>query len=347
MKSCQQQRVATIRPVSSDVSSGIVFLARVALPGTSTYINMLAPAAPFTQRLRSTRTSVRRHGAAVSLVLACALPGLALAQTPAAPDVDAGLNTSKTQPLWELGIGAAGLRLPDYRGSDRSQNYAFPLPYIVYRGTFLKADKDGARALLLETDRVKVDISVAASAPAKSDDNDARRGMPDLKGLGEIGPNLNINLARSEKERWKLDLRLPLRAAFTLQRSPKFVGTTFSPNLNLDLGGGSGRWNVGLLTGPVFADHKYHSHFYGVDSGYANATRPAYEAHGGYGGWQNVAAASRRFGNTWIGAFMRYDRLDGATFEDSPLVRRRSALSFGIGVSWILATSSERVAGSD
>src|SRR3977135_2800957 len=157
-----------------------------------------------------------------------------------------------------------------YRGSDQSRSYLLPLPYVVYRGTFLKADRDGARALLCDSQRVKVDVSVAASTPSRSSGNEARQGMPNLSGIGEIGPNLNIALAKSQENHWKLDLRLPLRAAFTLRRSPEFVGTTFSPNLNLDIGGGNGRWNggwnVGLLTGPLFADRKYHEYFYGVDA---------------------------------------------------------------------------------
>ena len=275
--------------------------------------------------------------------------GAALAAGPVepGPDIDAGLNPGTQRPLWELGLGVAGLRLPDYRGSNQSRGYLLPVPYIVYRGTWLKADRDGARALLFDSQRVKVDVSVAASRPTSSDDNDARAGMPNLPGTAEIGPNLNVTLAASLKERWKLDLRLPLRAAVTLQRSAKFVGTTFSPNLNLDIGGVGGGWNLGLLTGPVFADRKYHEHFYGVDAAYATADRPAYRASGGYAGWQALAATSRRFGNTWVGGFVRYDALRGAAFEDSPLVRRCSALTFGFGVAWILATSSELVASSD
>jgi len=113
------------------------------------------------------------------------------------------------------------------------------------------------------------------------------------------------------------------------------------------MGGVAGGWNLGLLTGPLFADRKYHEHFYSVDAAYATPERPAYQAHGGYAGWQALAATSRRFGNTWVGAFLRYDSLRGAAFEDSPLVRRHSALTMGFGVSWILATSSEFVASSD
>ena len=289
--------------------------------------------------------NVRTLFAATLLALGTSLAGAVPIEP--GPDVDAGLNPGSKKPLWELGLGVAGLRLPDYRGSDQSRSYLLPLPYIVYRGTWLKADRDGARALLFDTQRVKVDVSVAASTPTRSRDNAAREGMPNLAAVGEIGPNLNLTLARSIENRWRLDLRLPLRAAVTLQRSPEFIGTTFSPHLNLDLAGVAGGWNLGLLTGPLFADRKYHEHFYGVDAAYATPERAAYRAHGGYAGWQALAATSRRFGNTWVGAFVRYDSLRGAAFEDSPLVRRHSALTMGFGVSWILATSAELVPSSD
>ena len=285
-------------------------------------------------------------GAAV-LAASAVTPGWAAGPVEAGPDVDAGLNPGVLRPLWELGVGVAGLRLPDYRGSDQSRAYVLPLPYIVYRGTWLKADRDGARALLFDSQRVKVDVSVAASTPTRSSDNAARAGMPNLPGTFELGPNLNLTLAASLQDRWKLDLRLPLRAAISAQRSPKFVGTTFSPNLNLDVGGVGGGWNLGLLTGPLFADRRYHEHFYGVDAAYATAARPAYRAGSGYAGWQALAATSRRVGNLWVGGFLRYDSLHGAAFQDSPLVRRSSALTFGLGVSWILASSSELVAGTD
>jgi len=253
--------------------------------------------------------------------------------------------SGKQRPLWELGLGVAGLRLPDYRGSDQYRAYALPLPYVVYRGKWLKADRDGARALLVDVDRVKVDVSVAASVPTRSRDNVAREGMPDLPATGEIGPNVNITLFRAGDA--KLDLRLPLRAAVTFQSSPKFIGATFSPNLAFDLTEVAGGWNLGLLAGPLFGNRKYHEHFYGVDPIYATASRPAYRASGGYAGWQALAATSRRFGNTWVGAFLRYDSLAGAVFEDSPLVRSKHAVTAGIGISWVFARSSELVTTTD
>lgn len=280
--------------------------------------------------------------------------GLALAvlASSARADADPGgtggaLESASSGPLWELGLGAAAVRLPDYRGSDQARSYLLPLPYVVYRGKILRADRDGARALLLESDRVKVDVSVAASVPTHSRDNRARSGMDDLAPAVEIGPNLNIELAQWSDRRVRLDLRLPLRAAIAVQRSPRTIGATFSPNLNLDFRNVAGGWHLGLLGGPLYADRKYHSYYYGVEAADATAQRPAYRAPGGYAGWQALAATSRRFGRTWVGAFVRYDNLRGAVFESSPLVRRDHAMTAGIGVSWVFATSDRLVPSED
>jgi outer membrane scaffolding protein for murein synthesis (MipA/OmpV family) len=295
-------------------------------------------------RLRRAGVSARLGLAALALVMGAT----ARAQpTEPGPDVDVGLNPGTQRPLWELGIGVGGLRLPDYAGSDQNRWYVLPWPYLVYRGSWFKADRDGARAVLFDSSVVNVDVSAAASPPSNSSQDDARSGMPNLPGTLELGPSMNVRLARSTPQHWRLELRLPLRAAVTLQRSPQFVGTTFSPHLNLDIGGGQGRWNVGLLTGPQFADRRYNALYYSVAPADATAGRPAYRAGGGYSGWLSVASTSVRWGPTWIGAFVRDDRLQGTAFEDSPLVRRRTALTFGFGISWILATSAELVASSD
>ena len=251
------------------------------------------------------------------------------------------------RPLWEFGIGVALLRLPDYRGSDQSSTLWLPLPYGVYRGKWLRADREGARAVLFDARSVEVDLSLAASPPTRSKDNRARAGMPDLKPALEIGPNVNLTLVRSDDRKLKLDLRLPVRAAVTLQSSPKAIGVTFAPNLNLDLVEVGGGWNIGLLTGPVFADQRYHNRVYGVDAAFATPQRGAYRADGGYSGWQSVASVSRRFNGIWFGAFARHDALRGAAFSDSPLVRRDNAVTLGFGVSWVLNASSELVASQE
>ena len=260
------------------------------------------------------------------------------------PPAPAGATS---EPLWELGIGIAAVHFPDYRGSDQSGTYALPLPFVAYRGRFLRADRNGARAILFAGTRVLVDVSLSASVPTRSKNNEARQGMPDLAGTFEIGPNLNVELWQSADRRLKLDLRLPLRQAITLQSHPRGAGITFSPNLNLDVRQVAGSWNLGLLAGPLFADRRQHRYFYGVAPEFATAARPAYDAPGGYAGWRATSALSRRFGNAWVGGFVRYDDLHGATFAASPLVRQGRGLTAGFGVSWIFATSNQRVVADD
>jgi outer membrane scaffolding protein for murein synthesis (MipA/OmpV family) len=97
------------------------------------------------------------------------------------------------------------------------------------------------------------------------------------------------------------------------------------------------------LAGPLFADHRYHDYFYSVAQQYATASRPAYQATGGYAGTQFITALSKRYPRYWVGAYVRYDSLSGAVFADSPLVLRNSYWSAGIGIAWIIHTSAQMV----
>ena len=262
----------------------------------------------------------------------------AIAQPLAAPEVVPG-----TAPLWELGIGLGALRLPHYRGSDQAHTWLLPIPYVVYRGNFIKADREGTRAVLFNTERVDFDLSLSASAPTRSSDNRARAGMPDLAPTLEFGPNLNLTLARGLD--WKFDLRLPVRAAFALERHAHGAGFSAAPNLNLDLrlSGWLSGWNLGLQGGALFGDRRRHGYFYDVEPTYATATRPAYGARAGFAGWDATLALSKRTDSGWTGIFVRGDSLAGARFIDSPLVKSRNNWSAGIAMAWVLKSSEQRV----
>lgn len=253
------------------------------------------------------------------------------------------------KPLWEAGVGVAALNFPAYRGSDERRNFAMPVPYFVYHGQFLKADRHGVRGELFDSDRVELTVSGALSPPAASDDIAARAGMPDLKATFEIGPQLDLTLWRADDRARFLKLLLPLRAAFTVEGSPKDIGTVFHPKLNLDitdlpqLPG----WNLGLLAGPLFGDARQHAYFYGVAPQYATVSRPAYEAKAGYAGMQYLASVSKRYPKFWVGAFVRYDNLSGASFADSPLVRSKDYFAGGVAISWVLGESATRVVVDD
>jgi MipA family protein len=248
-------------------------------------------------------------------------------------------NPSSGLPLWELGLGLGGLSVPQYRGAEQNLRWVLPVPYFVYRGDFFKSDKDGTRAVLLDTENVDFDISADASPPVKSKDSRARTGMSDLAATLELGPNLNLRLAKGPG--WKVDLRVPLRAAFTVERRVQQIGWTFTPVINLDLEVQG--WNIGVQGGPLAGTQRFHAYFYDVPTAFATAERPAYNARSGYAGWGLTTSASRRLGDWWLAAFARVDDVSSATFQNSPLVKQRYNYTAGFAVSWIFKTSSTRV----
>jgi outer membrane scaffolding protein for murein synthesis (MipA/OmpV family) len=278
-------------------------------------------------------THQHRHVGTLLAALAAVLPAVVYAAD------------AREQPLWEVGAGVTALSFPAYRGAKNQRSFLLPMPYFVYHGNFLKSDRHGTRGDIFTTDNVNLTFSVSASPPTRSKDAPIRDGMPELKPTIEFGPQFDVTLWRSQDRARILKLRLPLRAAFTVENSPRGAGFIFSPNLDMDLGNLSGMpgWNLGMATGPYFATRRQNEYFYSVPAAYATADRPAYSAKGGYTGSMVLASLSKRYDKTWIGFFVRYDNLAHAAFEDSPLVQRKYSVAGGIGFSWILGESSTRV----
>ncbi|HID82459.1 MAG TPA: MipA/OmpV family protein [Chromatiales bacterium] len=253
------------------------------------------------------------------------------------------LQTSHAQekPLWEAGFGAGALSLPDYRGSDEHNLLLIPVPYIIYRGDRFKIDRGGMRSRLFGSDRAKLEISLNASIPVDSDDNSVRRAMPDLDPTFEIGPRLDL-LLTEVGDQGELHLKLPLRALVTTGLD--YEGWLFHPNLDLYLRNFYEQWNLGIKFGPIFADEKYHNYYYGVEPQFATTSRPAFDADAGYSGTALITSLSKRFDKFWIGAFARYDNLQGVSFEDSPLMENEHSLMGGVAFAWIFAKSKRMVA---
>jgi MipA family protein len=275
------------------------------------------------------RPTAARLGTLAALVAPLLGPGLACA--------DPG------KPLWEASIGLFPSTFPAYRGSSDQQYYLLPFPFLVYRGEVFKADRHGLRALLFDSQRVELNISTNAAIPVNSDGDSRRDGMPDLDATVEIGPSLNILLtppARQDRLQLKLPVRLAVASDFS---SVETVGWVFNPHLNLDSPNILHGWNTGFDLGPLFATREYHDYYYRVKPRYARPDRPVYRPSGGYSGTMALASLSRRFDRYWVGAFVRYDYLRGAQFEDSPLVDTDHSLMAGVAVSWFFARSARTV----
>ena len=101
------------------------------------------------------------------------------------------------------------------------------------------------------------------------------------------------------------------------------------------------------MVGPLWGNRRQHQYFDGVAPEFATPERPAYDAPGGYSGWRAIAALSRRYGNLYVGGFVRHDDLRGASFRASPLVRSERGFTAGFGMSWIFAASNRRVVADD
>ncbi|MFW6082336.1 MAG: MipA/OmpV family protein [Desulfosalsimonas sp.] len=248
-------------------------------------------------------------------------------------------------PLWEIGLGAGAITMPAYRGSGVQEVYPVPVPYVVYRGDFIKVDREGIRGLLYDSPRLSIDLSADGAMPSTSREGDSRESMPDLDPVGEIGPSINYLLHKGEQS--SIRLRLPVRTAFASDLTfIDHVGIKTHPQLNIGVRNFFAGWDLGAVIGPVFADDNYHSYYYGVSRKYATESRPAYRAEGGYSGTSVQVSAGRMFENIWVGMFARYDNLSGAVFEDSPLVETRHSFMGGIAAAWMLGRSSKTVPSS-
>lgn len=257
-----------------------------------------------------------------------------------------GVTICEEKPLWEMGVGVGLLQMPDYRGSNESRLYPLPYPYLVYRGDILKVDEQRISGKIFKTDRILLDFSGFGAVPVDSDDNSAREGMPDLDPTFELGPALTIKLLESKKYKYKLDMSLPVRAFFSTDLSSvRHEGWVFSPRINFmkdDLIPRTGL-NLGISAGPMFADSGYHDYYYTVEHQYAKSSRPEYSADAGYSGSTITVGLSKSYKQFIFNAFASADFLQGASFEDSPLVKRETSIMSGFSVSWIFLKSKKMV----
>jgi outer membrane protein len=262
-------------------------------------------------------------------VALCAASGAALAQAPAG------------QPLWEIGGFALGVSQQAYPGSDQRVNRALALPYVVYRGEVLRADRDTVGLRAFKTPTFELDVGFAGSFGSSSDRIDARHGMRDLGTLVELGPRLKWNLGAGPAG-GTLRAELPLRAVFDISDGFAHRGMSFEPELVYERRS-QGGWRYNASIGAIVADRKLASTFYEVSGAEATLFRPAYTAQSGLVGWRVGTSVSRSLTPDWrLFGFARIDSVAGSANKNSPLVRQTTGATVGVGVSYTWMRSSER-----
>jgi MipA family protein len=239
---------------------------------------------------------------------------------------------------WELGVGIGSVYGPDYRGADEYRSFTSLLPYLIYRGKIIRADRDGVRAQFFSSDRIQFSISASAYISPDSDENRRRVGMPALGSTLEFGPSLNIRLSGdSLRQGWQL--QLPWRAVFAIGGdSNKMIGSVFQPQLVYQHEFPA--WRLRYSTGVIFGSDAYHDYYYSVAPRFVTDDRAQYDAQGGYSGYMNNLTLSRQLdiGNikTRLALFARYDNLQGVGFNQSPLFQSQDVIRGGIAFIWVI-----------
>jgi outer membrane protein len=253
-----------------------------------------------------------------------------------------GARQREDLPLWELGVAAGAVSQQAYPGADQQARRALALPYLIYRGKVLRADGDGAGLRAVRTERFELDVSFAGSLSSGSESLRAREGMARLGTLVEAGPVGRWFLnGRGASDR--LSFELPLRGVFEARSPSRHRGLSFEPELSWQRRPTAGGWGYGLSVGALFGDRRLGSTFYGVAPGEVRPDRPAFDARAGLIAWRlGGHAATSLTQDLRLFAFGRVDSLAGATNRDSPLVRRTTGFSYGIGLTYTFKRSPAR-----
>lgn len=252
----------------------------------------------------------------------------------------------KKLPVYEYGVMALGAHLPHYRGSDEYSTYAFPLPYFVYRGEKIKANRDGVRGIFMRYNNFETAVSLSGNPPV-SDENEAREGMAELDGIIELGPAMRYYFYEYG-ERDACYLQYNVRAAFSIgfDDGLDISSQGFISDLSLIYKNSSlfeaQHLRYHFSTGPQFADSRFHSYFYDVNEDDVTVTRERYSAGSGYGGWQLSASILKELtSKIWLGLYARWMNSDGVSFEDSPLVEETNNYVVGSMFIWKFGESEE------
>jgi len=234
---------------------------------------------------------------------------------------------SEEKPLYEIGLIGSYFYLPHYRGSNEYEHKVLPLPYFVYRGKFLKS-KEGKLRVGLNHHKWSYGLSFYV-VPPMNKDTYSRRGMNELGAVLEVGPSLTYQ--------WKKE------ANYECYHSIKSRVSTALPDLRARYAGIQVELSTGVkyqlsrkqklqfnLTG-LWSNNKKNDYFYSVNQDDVLNDRPAYDSNHGYGGVALDAIYTKEINSKQkIISFIRLDNTSGAVFEDSPLLKEKNNISFGV-----------------
>ena len=247
-----------------------------------------------------------------------------------------------TLPLWEAGLVGGFASTPSYPAASDRATRAIVLPYLIYRGDVLRADRDGIGARVVHTNDIELDVGFAASLPSRATDNAARAGMTDMGTLIEFGPRLKWTLARPTATS-RVRVELPLRGVLEFNSGLNAQGVVFEPELIYETRNAVAGWGFSASGSLVWGDRRLNNFFYGVTPQFSTALRPVYEAQAGLIASRLSLSTSRHFGDDLrLFCFVRLESYAGAANQVSPLHLQSSGTSVGLALAWTLGRSEQR-----
>lgn len=272
----------------------------------------------------------------------CVLTALLLAAPTASRAQAQEEQPSAQLPLWEIGGVGLGVSQQAYPGASQRVGRGLALPYLIYRGKYFRADRESLGLRAVNTPQFELDVGFAGAFGSRSDEVDARRGMPDLGTLVEFGPRLKWHLGEGPAG-GRVRAEFALRGVFDLDDRLSHKGISFEPRLIYERRA-SGGWRYGTSAGVVVGNRRLADTFYGVAPAFATAGRPAYTAESGLIAWRLGANVSHDLTpNLRLFGFVRLDSVAGAANRASPLVQKTTGTSVGVGLTYTFARSATLV----
>lgn len=255
--------------------------------------------------------------------------------------IQAQTHPGGTLPLWEIGTFGTALSQQAYPGSSQVIDRALVLPYFIYRGQYLRADRGSVGVRAIKTDTIEFDVGFSGAFGSNSNEIEARKGMPDLGTLVEFGPRVKWNLG-SAPGNARLRAELALRGVFDLSDNMKDKGLSLEPELIYErMSSRDFRYSTSI--GLVFGDERLTETFYGVAPVYATSTRSVYRAQSGLiMSRLSLNATYSMTPNLRIFGFGRLSSIDGGANGGSPLVRQSTSSTLGFGLLYTLMRSDAR-----
>lgn len=275
-------------------------------------------------------------------VLSCAAASVMAQETAVNPSSTATTTPSpEGKPaLWSIYGFVGHFSQPAYPGASFTTQTNLVVPYFVYRGEKFQIDRRGAKVSTIKQDNFKLDLDLGLNFGSDADEVPERAGMPNLGTILDVGPSAKITVHKLKDA--NIYLNVPVRAALNLSDKFGYEGLSLNPHISYERRDPAG-WSYEASIGPVFADQKYLANYYQVDPEFVTANRAAYKAKAGLLSWRaNLGVTKAVTPQLRLLGAVRYETVNGAANQDSPLVKEKNGFSFFLGLNYSFWESETR-----